>query len=332
MRTRLLGSAVVVLAILGGLNLVHALRRDRGHDRPTTAGTVAFAGDRRTDRVMIDESFQVREGQRILVDVQHADLVVETAPGLQARIVVTVTSDDMPRAVERFEKMRFSAGLDASGPTLTSKPEDGGFFRGSWNTVRMDIRVRLVIPREFDLDLTSSHGDVSLASHRGTARISTTHGDVDADALEGASITIETTHGDLHASILNAPTVTLGTTHGDIELGTVTGDVLLARTTHSDVSIEGLSARADVETTHGDVAMSVLATTGLRVETTHGDVSIELPKHLAVDVDLEGDPVLLDTDGAFDGNRDEERIVGSINGGGSRIDVSTTFGSVRVRG
>lgn len=330
MRTRLLGSALVILAILGGLNLVQALKRTGHHEGTRSDAPVALAQDTAEGRIMIDQSFKVQAGQRLFVDVQHADLAVETTTGEDARIVVTLESPDMAEAVEKFEKMNFVAESDASGIRLTSRMDDAGTFEGFWDNVRMTIRVEVVIPQVFDLDLASTHGDVALASHQGVVRLSTTHGDVAAESLTGDAISIETTHGDLAASNLAAGTITLATTHGDIALGTVTGDLLEARTTHSDVAIEVLSAKADVETTHGDVAIAVRETSGLHVATTHGDVALDLPKDLSADLDLEGDPVTLESAATFDGKRDEKHLVGTVNGGGARVEVSTTFGTVRV--
>lgn len=330
MRTRILGVALVVLMILGGLNLVQALKRAGHRDVSRTDAPLALAQDTRDGRIMIDESFKVQAGQRLFVDVQHADLAVETTSGEEARIVVTLESDDMADAVEKFEKMNFVAESDASGIRLTSRMDEGGAFQGFWNNVRLNIRVKLVIPEVFDLDMTSTHGDVALASHQGEVKLSTTHGDVSAGSLTGDTISIETTHGDLAALTLDAKTIRLNTTHGDIALGTVTGEMLEAQTTHSDVAIEVLSAQAVVETTHGDVAISVRETTGLHVETTHGDVALELPGDLSANLDLEGDPVILESSAVFDGKRDEKHVVGSIHGGGARVEVSTTFGTVRV--
>jgi hypothetical protein len=333
MRNRLLGILLVVLTVVGGLNLVQAVRAHFSSDGDASAPsadhsarTASRSSESVRDGVFLDQTFKVADGQLLEIAVQHADVTVETGETDEARVTVSVSASSDDRAREIFERMNFETFQDGDRVVLRSTP------RSEWNwNGRFRIEVRASMPRRFDLDLTSTHGDVTLASIDGTVALNTTHGDVDAERIAGPAVRLNSTHGEIHANALLADLVEVRTTHGDIAVGIVQTARLDAITTHSDIEIDELEGSGEVQTTHGDVTAGVLKHEGLRVRTTHGDVLLVLPSGSGADVSLRGEHVSLPSGVDFDGVRDEERAEGTLNGGGPALEVSTTFGEVTLR-
>lgn len=333
MRNRLLGILLVVLTVVGGLNLVQAVRAHFWSDGDASASsadhkarTASRSSDAVRDGVFLDRTFKVADGQLLEIAVQHADVTVETGETDEARITVSVSASSEDRAREIFERMNFEAFQDGDRVVLRSTP------RSEWNwNGRFRIEVRARIPRQFDLELASTHGDVTLASIDGTVTLNTTHGDVDAERIAGPAVRLNSTHGEIHANALLAELVEVRTTHGDIAVGMVRTARLDAITTHSDIEIDELEGSGEVQTTHGDVTAGVLKHEGLRVRTTHGDVLLVLPAGSGAAVNLRGEHVALPSGVEFEGVRDEERAEGTLNGGGPSLEVSTTFGEVTLR-
>ena len=330
MRNRFLGILLAVLAVLGGLNIVQALRSHFASETGSAA-TVKTTVDHRSqksakDGIYLDRTFPVTEGQRLVVDVQHADVEVITGQTDQARLTVTVHASSESRARDLFEHMNFEVFQDGDEIVLRSKPRD----EWEWNG-RFSIDVRAQIPQRFDLDLSSTHGDVELESIDGSVKLNTTHGDVDAERIAGPSIQIESTHGEIHANALLADELAVRTTHGDISVGSIRTSVFRVFTTHSDIDIAELEGSGEVQTTHGDESASIHKNDGVQIRTTHGDVELGLPATAVASVNLRGDRVDLSSGFSFDGVRDKSQAKGDLNGGGPEISVSTTFGEVSVR-
>lgn len=330
MRNRVLGILLAVLAVLGGLNLVQAVRTHFVSDQDT-ATTVRTSVKHRSEyraegSVYLDQTFPVSRGQSLVVNVQHADIEVETGDFNEAHLTVTVNASTEDRAREIFEHMNFEAFQDGDQVVLKSEPLD----EWNWNG-RFSIDVHAQIPQEFDLDLESTHGDVELESIDGVVRLNTTHGDVDAERLAGPSISLESTHGEVHANALLTDDLIVRTTHGDISLGAVRTTHFDVVTTHSDIAISELDGGGELQTSHGDVSAGVFKLAGIQIQTTHGDVDLVLPASLGAAVDISAERVELSSSFSFDGMRDKEQATGRLNGGGPKLVVSTTYGEVSLR-
>ncbi len=329
MRNRILGILLAILTVVGGLNLVQAVRRhftsEHRTSAPATTTVDDFSKKWTKNGVYLDRTFPVSDGQMLVVDVQHADVEVTTGATDQAHLTVKVNASSESRAREIFDHMRFEAFQDGDRIVLRSKPTDDWEWNG-----RFSIDVLAQIPQRFDLDVSSTHGDVALESVDGTVTLNTTHGDVDAERIAGPSIRMESTHGEIHANALLADELAVQTTHGDISVGSIRSSLFRVFTTHSDIDIAELEGAGELQTTHGDVSAGILKNGGLQIQTTHGDVEIALPADVVASVDFRGERVDLSSVFSFDGVREKDHAKGNLNGGGQALTVSTTFGEVSV--
>lgn len=331
MRPRFLGVLLVVLAVLGGLNLVQAIRARLAPDAERADRTEAHRTER-ADRasgsqgVYLDESFQVSDGELLVIDVQHADIDIETGYSGKARLVVTIEAPEGDRARELFEMMRFEAYREDGRVVLRSDPRDDWSWRG-----RMDIDIRALIPERFDLELQSTHGDVTLGSLDGSVELHTTHGDIQTARIMGSAVSLNSTHGDVQVAEIVTPSLVLHTTHGDIAAGALRSERIDAVTTHSDIDVRELSGSGELLTTHGDVSIRIARHDGLQIRTTHGDVLLVIPDDLPTSLNLRGEHVTIPSGASFDGSLQDEQAKGLLNGGGPAIEVSTSFGDVVLR-
>ncbi len=343
MKVKLTYILIAILTVLGGLNLFQSLKKkllpapepeDVVHVEKYRAVGVGQAQQPRLFQIQGDEvfnrRFSVSEGDLLKVDIEHADLRLSTGADDGLQVVVTLEGEDMDRAREAFEETRFRTDQEGSTITIQAEyPDDNGW---SWDhSGDAEITVYVTLPERFDLDLKTSHGDVTLANHRGDITLRTSHGDVDAATLEGKVLNIQTSHGDVEVNALRGDEVTVKTSHGDIDMESVAVASFTARTSHADVEIDRLSGRADISNAHGDILLGLDKTDAAYLRTTHGDIVIETAPDLRASVTLKGERVRLGEQFGFDGARDEDRVEGQLNGGGPRLEARTSHGTVTLR-
>ena len=129
--------------------------------------------------------------------------------------------------------------------------------------------------------------------------------------------------------------VELQTTNGEVKVSGVTRGARLS-TTNGQIDGRGLGGEVRATTTNGGVDLELASLTQpLHVSTTNGGVTVKIPSDSKADLQAACtnggiDVVGLDLD--VEGERTRRRLNGRLNGGGPRIDVSTTNGAIEIRG
>jgi DUF4097 and DUF4098 domain-containing protein YvlB len=128
--------------------------------------------------------------------------------------------------------------------------------------------------------------------------------------------------------------VELQNTNGEVRVTGVTRGTRMS-TTNGQIDGRGLAGEVRATTTNGGVEIELASLTQpVNVSTTNGGVTLKIPKDAKADlqatctnggIDVHG----LDLD--VEGERTRRRLNGRLNGGGPRIDVSTTNGAIDVR-
>ena len=356
MRTKIIAALLAVLTALGGLNLFKSIkdrltqpataqtsevveltdvskeRTSKIRVRVKTKSSVQTASKVRvrahsSSEVMIEERYNVREGQTLAINVNHADVEIETGNGDEAHIRVTLDSNNMEKAIERFERMNFQVAQVGDEVRIESESPKNNW---NWNG-KFAINIFVTIPQEFNAELRTTHGDVELDDINGFVHLNTTHGDISARSINGPQISLTSTHGDIEASSLQGDEIVLKTTHADIEIGTVESQHFTATTSHSDVIVERLAGDSDITTSHGDIEITLLNNFSSQLETSHGDITVYAPTNIAAELDLEGSQVRVSSGFDLNGSVKKDRVKGLINGGGSSITARTTHGSIELK-
>jgi DUF4097 and DUF4098 domain-containing protein YvlB len=89
--------------------------------------------------------------------------------------------------------------------------------RGNWN-VSMNIEVTIVIPSTFDVDLSTSHGNVDMDDIEGMVNLKTSHGNVEFAEINGKRLDIASSHGNIKGYSIKAASVNLETSHANISV------------------------------------------------------------------------------------------------------------------
>lgn len=258
------------------------------------------------------DQFSVGPGGTLRVDVDDADIEVQTSGGSGVEVEVVLFSRDMEWARDRFEQMEFTARAEGNTVRVTAR-EPRRRRRSDWRDNRwFSMTVRITVPQRFDVDARTADGDILLGDLNGSIWLDTSDGDVDLGRIQGDQATIETSDGDVTAISLASARTSIRTSDGDIEIDAVDGDF---EATSGD----------------GDISVYLGAVEGVNVRTGDGDISLYIPAALRATVDLSAEDLYVPRAFTIQGRISRRRVRGDLNGGGPRIQASTGDGSIRLR-
>lgn len=194
--------------------------------------------------------------------------------------------------------VRIDVTQDAKGLRIETKMprRENGFL--DWlfgKDASIGVTYRLHVPRRAGLELENVNGGLTVTGTRGRARMET----------------------------VNGPIVVTGV-QGDLNLATVNGGVDVRRS----------AGALRVTTTNGSVDAELTDLpegSDLRFETTNGRVSLRLPRDARLSIDAATTNGRVQSDFSVEGGQPGKRSLrGDINGGGGKLHIRTTNGSVEI--
>jgi len=216
---------------------------------------------------------------------------------IEAEKKVKAGTDEAARKV--MSQVRIEVTPGAGGLRIETKiPKNGdGFFAWIFNNqVNVNVTYRVHVPRRAAVDAETVNGGVNLAGTRGKVRVETTNGGIDIKDVQG-NVDAVSTNGGITATRI-AGAVKAGTTNGGID--------------------------ADL--------LDVPDGSDLQLETTNGGISIRLLRDARLSVDASTTNGRVDSDFEVEGAAKGKRsLKGDINGGGGRLELSTTNGNIEIR-
>jgi len=199
-------------------------------------------------------------------------------------------------------------------------------------------------------------GDVTLGHVTGRVRVATHSGQIEVKSAgkgadlstAGGDIRIQSVTGDLTARTYGGD-IRAGSVSGEARLETSGGDIVLksgagavtARTGGGDVTLHAVHGPVAVRTSGGSVLCEIAGTVrpSAEIASSGGDVTLVLPANAQADVEVtvagvESDGDYIDSqfpDLAVSKKGGRQTATGKLNGGGPRISVRATSGTVRIR-
>jgi DUF4097 and DUF4098 domain-containing protein YvlB len=215
---------------------------------------------------------------------------------IEAEKHVRAGSDETARKI--MAKIRIEVTPGPSGLRIDTRmpKNENGLFDGLFGTsVSAGVSYKVHVPRQVSVDVVDTNGGIQLAGTRGSAHLETSNGGLSVREVEGE--------------------MTLKTTNGGIAVVHSAG---------------GLKA----ETTNGGIQAELtrLPAGDLNLETTNGGVSVRLPRDERFSIDAETSNGGVASDFPVQGGQPGRRsLKGDVNGGGARLVIRTSNGSIRIR-
>ncbi|HEX7182000.1 MAG TPA: DUF4097 family beta strand repeat-containing protein [Thermoanaerobaculia bacterium] len=214
---------------------------------------------------------------------------------VEAEKRVKASSDEQAREI--MKRLQIEVKKDANSLSLVTKMprKDSGLL--SWlsgSSYDAGVTYRIRVPRSVTLDAGTVNGGIKLTGTRGKAELETVNGTIQIEGAQG-SFDLETTNG----------AIQVARTAGGVRASTTNGSI--------DVRLTEVAAGED-----------------LSFATTNGSVTLQLPRNARASVDAAATNGRVSSDFEVDGESGKHRLEGDINGGGGRLRIRTTNGSVKL--
>jgi DUF4097 and DUF4098 domain-containing protein YvlB len=282
----------------------------------------------------IKKSFEVQKGGELFLDTDlgSIEVVSHKSDVVKVEVILKANTSIDSRAKEIFED--FKVDFQKKGKDVKVEAEYEGnkgwsLFK-SWRK-KLKVKFLVKVPGEYDLELKTSGGSISVSELKGEVNARTSGGSlafeyVDGTVLgrtSGGSIRLEGCSGDAEVR----------TSGGGIRIGKVKGNVI-ARTSGGSIKVKEVMGKIDASTSGGSVTayISKQPTGNCRLKTSGGSVTVKLNKDVKIFLDARtsGGRVRTDLPITIEGTVSKRSLKGKINGGGPELYLRSSGGSIYI--
>ena len=316
-----------------------------------------FAGAAIADAAVesrVERSFQVAPGGRLAIDADRGSIEVRAVD----RGLVDVTIE---RKVKRNGKWSveevledFAITFDRSddGVTIRAKYDQNNLRRWSRERNRLRVKFLITVPQRYNVDLKTSGGGISVEDLEGEVRSQTAGGGLRIGRIKGpvwgrtagGSIEVERAEGNTDVQTSGGG-ITIGSVDGAVEARTAGGSIRIdkatgsvnAKTSGGSITVEEVMGAINAKTLGGSVKayISGQPEEDCSLETSGGNVMVHVVEDIAVNIEARTTGGRVSTDvpitTVVQGKLKQNRLQGTINGGGPLLKLRTFGGNVNLR-
>ena len=263
----------------------------------------------------LEKTYDVNPGGRLTVDSDIGTVNVQAAPKNKVEIVVTkepknrFVSDKLVQ--EALADFKVTFDQTGSNVSVTGKFQRGrNYWRRQIN--RLNIRFRVTVPHQYDVNLHTESGDISVIGLEGEVQAQSSAGNIGIENVVGP---VETQ-----------------TNAGNLRFDRVNG-YILGRSSAGNIILFNCQGMVDAKTSAGNIRADM--TTQLKrewnLQTLAGNIVGTFISSLAVDIDARTGAGISSTDFRVQGTVNRTRLYGTINGGGALLKLRTSAGNIHLQ-
>ncbi len=283
----------------------------------------------------VEKTFAVQAGGNLKAATQGGDITIQTSDSPEVRILVkqeirASTEQEADGILEKLTLKLEQAGNDVTAEAKYEKRGPGSWF-GNWPPVTVSFVV--TVPKNFNLNLNTSGGDIAVASLRGNVQARTSGGDLEFARIDG-DLDASTSGGDITLKEGTAR-AKLNTSGGDIQVDHA-GGLTEVSTSGGDIKLNSVAQLISATTSGGNVraVLTEAPRQDMFLSTSGGDVEVEIVKGAGFqldasttggDVDLDGFKITIEQ-----GRPGKSKLVGAVNGGGPLLKLRSSGGDIDI--
>ncbi len=297
----------------------------------------------------IQKSFQVKPGGQLILDTDLGSIEINTSNTNTLKVEVTrkIRSASSRRAEEILENFKINLRQDGNTVYVNGEYDRSGLSNiGRYVRFHFDVS----LPREFNVDLKTSGGSISVDDLKGEVRSKTSGGSLSFNRIDGP-VWGRTSGGSIKLLSCEG-TADIKTSGGSITIGEVSGDVV-AHTSGGGIKVGEVKGDVDVHTSGGGISVkevkgtikaktsggSVSAYISTQPEsdcslsTSGGSVTVYLADDIGVNVNARtsGGRIYTDFPVTIKGEISKRSLNAKINNGGPELYLYTSGGSIYIK-
>lgn len=251
----------------------------------------------------LDRTLPLQPGSQVQISNVNGAVTLEAWDRNEVRIEAEkkVKAGDAEVARKYMAQLKINITQNADGlriDTQHPRREGGGFFDWMFGKdVNANVTYRLHVPRRAALHAVSVNGGISATGTRGRAHLETTNGGITVRDVQG-NMVLETVNGGIDV-IRSA---------GALKAGSVNGGI--------NADLSGLPDGSEI-----------------RLTSTNGGIDLRLPRDARLSIDAGTTNGRVNSDLSIEGGQPGKRsLQGDLNGGGGKLYLRTTNGSIDIDG
>jgi hypothetical protein len=270
----------------------------------------------------------------------------------------TISKEEIAQRMKDYD---LEVSLSGTELEVSAKAKTGNF---NWRK-SLSISFKIYVPKTVSSNLTTAGGSITLANLSGEQNFTTSGGSLNLDQLSGNikgrtsggsinvsnsknNIDLTTSGGSIRAENCDGM-ISLKTSGGSLDLNNLSGKIyaktsggsvhgsqvsgeLITGTSGGSVDLKNMSCSLETSTSAGSIHVEITQLGKyVKINGSVGHVDLQLPTGKGLDLDLHGNRITTNVSGNFNGEKDNSRMVGQLNGGGIPVTVSTSIGGINVR-
>jgi len=276
----------------------------------------------------LQKTFSVSSGGKLVVDADRGSIDVTPSGNdkVEIRVLRKVTRATAAKAEEVFADHEVTFEQDGNQVTVKAK---GKRDTSGWRLWQPNLQVRyeVIVPRQFNLDLKTAGGSISVGDLTGDVRLQTAGGSLQTASITG-QVWGRTAGGSITASGATG-TVDVQTAGGSIHLGEVAGPVA-AETAGGGITVQSAKASVKAKTAGGNIRIDQ-AEGPVRAETSGGSITIKTVRGALEARTAGGDIQADEVHGAIDAHTSAGSVTVGLAGPlGKDCRLETSGGSITL--
>lgn len=268
-------------------------------------------------RLLFEKTISTESGKELITSLVAGGIEISTWD--KNEVNVKVYGND-----EAEEKIIFSAEQTSTGVKVEGKQKDSKNFKN------LTIRVEIVVPKNYDLKLYSSGGNLSVKDITGKIETNTSGGNIKIDNTTG-NLEAYTAGGNVAISISSGD-IKVSTSGGKISVDDFNGNVDVS-TAGGDIVLEGKNGKIDASTAGGSIKLDYEGKNmGVDMSTLGGNINASLPGDFDADADIGtlAGKISCDFAKVQKDNHVSSYIRAKFNNGGETFKCTTSAGNITV--
>jgi len=277
-------------------------------------GKIALADDA---RLLFEKTISTSSGKELITSLVAGGIEISTWD--KNEVNVKVYGND-----EAEEKIIFSAEETSTGVKVEGKQKDSKNFRN------LTIRVEIVVPKNYDLKLYSSGGNLTVKDITGKIETNTSGGNIKIDNTSG-NLEAYTAGGNVAIS-LSIGDIKVSTSGGKISVDDFNGNIDVS-TAGGDIVLDGKNGKIDASTAGGSIKLDYEGKNmGIDMSTLGGNINASLPGDFDADADIGtlAGKITCDFAKVQKDNHVSSYIRAKFNNGGETFKCTTSAGNITV--
>jgi hypothetical protein len=268
-------------------------------------------------RLLFEKTISTESGKELITSLVAGGIEISTWD--KNEVNVKVYGND-----EAEEKIIFSAEQTSTGVKVEGKQKDSKNFKN------LTIRVEIVVPKNYDLKLYSSGGNLSVKDITGKIETNTSGGNIKIDNSSG-NLEAYTAGGNVAISISNGD-IKVSTSGGKISVNDFNGNIDVS-TAGGDIVLDGKNGKIDASTAGGSIKLDYEGKNmGVDMSTLGGNINASLPGDFDADADIGtlAGKITCDFAKVQKDNHVSSYIRAKFNNGGETFKCTTSAGNIIV--